>query len=111
MLRLAYGLVFGMIMPLSSVLISEVVTKSFRGRIQTCLSLMYVLGKMYLVLSCMFFLDNLQEGNWRGLLLFNSIPALICSVLSMLYLRESARFLLSKGRFTEGLHEAQVMGT
>ncbi len=54
------------------------------------------------MLICVFiFLDNYEEGNWRGIFILNSIPALVCFIGSLCFLNESPRFYLSKKRYEE----------
>jgi hypothetical protein len=68
------------------------------------------MGKIYMVLTCFIFLEDYTKGNWRGLLLFNSIPAFVCFILSIFTLNESARYLITTGNFTLGFREIIKMG-
>lgn len=61
-------------MPLSSILISEVATKAYRGRYVVALNLNYQLGKFYCILLLFIFMNDYETGNWRGLILSNMIP-------------------------------------
>jgi len=63
------------------------------------LGLMFVLGKIYLVLLCFYFLNDFKSGNWRGLIRFNSIPVIISLLGAILWLNETVRYYLNKGRF------------
>lgn len=57
-LRLIFGIVFGTTTPLCAVMISEIVEAKYRGRLTFSLTLVYVLGKVYLVILCFIFLDD-----------------------------------------------------
>lgn len=55
-LRLLFGAVFGVAQPLGYIFITEVVVSEYRGRYGLALTLLYVLGKLYLVCLCFYFL-------------------------------------------------------
>jgi hypothetical protein len=58
----------------------------------------------------MIFLQSFDEGDWRGLLRFNTIPAIMSILLTLFFLRESPRLLLAKGDFVEAFREIDLMG-
>jgi len=94
--RFILGLVFGFILPISSIYISEISIPIFRGRSVITLQMFYLMGKFYLLfLAYFFFLKNLQEGDWRGLALCNAIPGLLTFLLGIIFIKESPRFLLA----------------
>lgn len=94
-----FGIVFGATSPLGYVFITEVAVAKYRGRFGFSLTLMYVAGKAYLVGLCFLFLDDYTSGNWRGLIRFNGLPVIICFLLSILFLNETIRFYLNKGKY------------
>lgn len=96
---------FGTTSPIGYVFITEVSVAEYRGRFAFSLTLMYVAGKAYLVLLCFFFLDDYTSGNWRELIRFNGLPVLTCFILSLFYLKETVRYYLSKGYYTEAFDE------
>jgi len=100
-LRLAYGAIFGFTLPLSYVIVCEIVLAAKRGRIGTILAIFYNFGKIYFVMLCYIFLDDYQSGNWRGLILFNSIPVFFCFIGTILYVTESPRFVLANEQYFE----------
>lgn len=55
-LRFLFGMVFGLTYPLAYIYMSEVSISQNRGRMSFSLGLMYVLGKIYLVLLFFYFL-------------------------------------------------------
>ena len=81
-----------------------------RGKVIVALQMMYVLGRTWLILLGMVFLDNLHEGNWRAMALMNAIPCFICMMGSYFYLEESGRFLVCCGDFGEGVKVITKMG-
>lgn len=96
-LRLLFGIVFGLTPPLGSVYVSEIVVAKYRGRFTFTLSILFILGKMYLTALCFIFLDNYESGNWRGLIRFNAWPLALNFLGSLFYLKESIRYLMHKG--------------
>ena len=94
-------MVFGSTSPLGYVFISEVVESKVRGRFTFSLTILYVLGKIYLVSLCFIFLNDYQSGNWRGLIKFNTIPVFICFLGSMFYIKETVRYSMAKGKYSE----------
>jgi len=99
-LRLLFGIVFGLTYPLAYIYMSEVSISHNRGRMSFSLGLMYVLGKIYLVLLCFYFLNDYESGNWRGLIRFNGIPVVISFFGAIFWLNETVRFYLNKGKFS-----------
>lgn len=53
-------------------------------------------------MTAYFCLDSLEEGNWRMMLVLSSLPSLVVFLGSWLYLKESPRFLVAKGKVAEG---------
>jgi len=99
-LRLLFGIVFGVTYPMAYIYMSEVSISQNRGRMSFGLGLMFVLGKIYLVLLCFYFLNDFESGNWRGLIRFNGIPVVISFIGAIFWLNETVRFYLNKGKFS-----------
>lgn len=95
-LRLLFGLVYGITYPLGFIFISEITIANYRGRFSLGLSLIYIFGKIYFVLLCFVYLEDYTTGNWRGLIRFNGIPVTAAFILSLLFLHETIRYLLNK---------------
>jgi len=101
MFRLLFGIIFGVTYPLAYIYMSEVSISKNRGRMSFSLGLMFVFGKAYLALQCIFFLNDFESGNWRGLIRFNGIPVLASFIAAILWLNETARYYLNKGKFCQ----------
>jgi hypothetical protein len=65
------------------------------------MGLLYNLGKLYFVLLCYIFLNDYESGNWRELILFNSLPVFLCFAGTVFLISESPRFILAHGRYSE----------
>lgn len=104
-LRLIFGLVFGTTIPISFVVVTEIALAKVRGRVGYTLTLLFISGKLYLVILCFFFLEDYSSGNWRGLIRFNGIPVIVAFIGSLLILRDTARFYLNKGHYKKAFDE------
>lgn len=80
-------------------MVSETVPMKTRGIYIVLLQLIYIVGILYLVLMCFFFLDDFNSGDWRNLLRANAVPATICLVGSIVFLRDSPRLFVAQGDF------------
>lgn len=96
-LRLLFGIVYGATYPLGYVIISEVTESKYRGRFANAISLIYILGRIYLVCLCYLFLENYKEGNWRGLLRVNIFPFVVALLFSLILVKETIRYYLNNG--------------
>ena len=66
-LRGMFGFVFGLILPLTSTVISEIVPKEIRGRCMLVMQIFMIFGRIYQVCVQYIFWDSLAVGNWRVL--------------------------------------------
>jgi MFS family permease len=103
-------MLFGAIIPLNSIILGEVVGREHRGRYQAVMQGVNICGKIYLILTMYIFLDGLSGGNWRGLILFNSILVIPGFLLTWIQLDETARFLLSEAYYSESFAIIHKMG-
>lgn len=71
---------------------------------------MCIVGRMWMLLLAIIFLDSIATGNWRALAITNSIPCLICLIVSIIYLYESPRFLICQGNINKGVEGINYMG-
>lgn len=94
-LRLLFGIVFGTSYPLGYIFISEVTESKYRGRFGYSMGVLFVIGKIYLALLCIFYLNDFTSGNWRGLIRVNGIPVAISFILSLFFLKETVRYYLN----------------
>lgn len=98
--RLIDGFGIGLAVTLIPLYISETAPSEIRGLLNT---LPQFAGSAGMFLSyCMVFGMSLRaKPNWRLMLGVLSVPSLLYFVLTMLYLPESPRWLVSKGRMVE----------
>lgn len=96
-LRIVIGLLFGASIPISMVIIGEIVPTKYRGMYIVNLQVVFTIGKLYIIACAYIFLEDFEHGNWEDMMIFNSMPALICFVGSIFALQESPRYLLSSG--------------
>lgn len=99
-LRLILGLVFGLTLPISMVIVAEIMPFKVRGRFVVMLQLMFSIGMLYMIGSFNLFLDDYKHGNWRALILYNAIPPILCCIGSFFILRESPRYFFNKAKFS-----------
>mmetsp|Transcript_8646 Transcript_8646/g.763 ORF Transcript_8646/g.763 Transcript_8646/m.763 type:complete len:90 (-) Transcript_8646:112-381(-) len=64
------------------------------------IGLFYTLGELFACLLALITMDNLTSGNWRLMLILNSIPAFLLAIGSFIFLLESPRFLAIKEDYT-----------
>ncbi|XP_019057491.1 PREDICTED: organic cation/carnitine transporter 2 [Tarenaya hassleriana] len=89
------------------VLSTELVGNKWRGRIGIMSFFGFMLG--FLSLPIMAFIN--QGNSWRNLYLWTSIPTIIYSVLVRIFVRESPRWLLVKGRKEEAVSILQSIAS
>ncbi|CAD8192345.1 unnamed protein product [Paramecium pentaurelia] len=109
-LRFCFGVIFGTTIPLGHVVISEIVPAKIRGQVMTIVATVFIVGKIYCTGLQMIFLDDYKSGNWRMLLIVNSIPLLLCFICSLIYLRESPRYYFTKQNYDQGFLELEHIG-
>lgn len=63
-----------------------------------------------MLLLCSFFITNLSQGDWRSIAIFNSIPGAIIFILSLIFLDESPRFLISMAQYDKGIELINKIG-
>jgi MFS family permease len=66
-IRSLYGFVIGFTLPVALIISTELCPKEIRGRALIIIESAYLMGKFYLLLLCAFFLNSLEDGNWRGI--------------------------------------------
>ncbi|KAM3127909.1 hypothetical protein pb186bvf_019979 [Paramecium bursaria] len=105
-LRFFLGISLGFSSPIPYVVLAEIIEVRYRAKFIYCLSFAYLMGKLYVVFLCFIFLTNFEDGNWRGLVFFSSIPLLI-SFLLTISLNETSAFLIQNQKFDEAF--TQIM--
>ncbi|KAG9154691.1 hypothetical protein Leryth_019045 [Lithospermum erythrorhizon] len=106
--RLLDGFGIGLAVTLVPVYISETAPPEIRGLLNT---LPQFTGCAGMFLSyCMVFAMSLQDNpSWRLMLGVLSIPSLVYFALTVFYLPESPRWLVSKGRMTEAKEVLKIL--
>ncbi|KAL4479155.1 hypothetical protein ABPG72_008985 [Tetrahymena utriculariae] len=102
-IRAFYGIVIGMTLPIGILMMTEIVPKHIRGRCLILTQSAYMLGKFYLLLLCLFFMDDLSKGNWRAIAICQVFPCSIMTIGCLFFLDDSARFLVSHNRIDEAV--------
>ncbi|ONK71044.1 uncharacterized protein A4U43_C04F4130 [Asparagus officinalis] len=98
--RLIDGFGIGLAVTLVPVYISETAPADIRGLLNT-LPQFSGSGGMFLSYCMVFTMSLMPQPNWRVMLGVLSIPSLIYFALTIFYLPESPRWLVSKGRMAE----------
>ncbi|KAL4572780.1 hypothetical protein LXL04_019565 [Taraxacum kok-saghyz] len=98
--RLLDGLGIGLAVTLVPVYISETAPPEIRGSLNT-LPQFTGSGGMFLSYCMVFGMSLMESPNWRLMLGVLSIPSLVYFVLTVFFLPESPRWLVSKGRMQE----------
>lgn len=103
-IRGSYGILIGIVGPLSISIITESFETSKRGSIFIFCRIFKMVGELIAVFLGFLFLDsNLKSGNWRVLLLVSATPSFLAFALSQKYLIESPRYFLSIKRYDEAI--------
>lgn len=98
--RLIDGFGVGLAVTLIPVYISETSPPEIRGQLNT-LPQFSGSGGMFLSYCMVFSMSLMASPNWRVMLGVLSIPSLVYLVLTIFFLPESPRWLVSKGRMVE----------
>ncbi|CAN0878515.1 Monosaccharide-sensing protein 3 [Linum grandiflorum] len=102
--RLLDGFGIGLAVTLVPLYISETAPSEIRGTLNT-LPQFLGSGGMCLSYIMVFFMSLHDSPNWRVMLGVLAIPSLLFLVIAVLFLPESPRWLVSKGKF----HEAKLV--
>ncbi|KAL8228916.1 hypothetical protein R6Q57_013816 [Mikania cordata] len=104
--RLLDGLGIGLAVTLVPVYISETSPPEIRGSLNTLPQFMGS-GGMFLSYCMVFGMSLMESPNWRLMLGVLSVPSLFYFVFTLVFLPESPRWLVSKGRMLEARHILQ----
>ncbi|CAK62871.1 unnamed protein product (macronuclear) [Paramecium tetraurelia] len=110
LLRLTYGTVIGMNLPISSILMIEVTPKLHRGKIIVALQIMILLGRCWIMILGYIFMEGISKGNWRAISLCNSMPCLFCLIGTIFWIQESPRFLILHQEIQKGIDNLNNIG-
>lgn len=104
--RLIDGFGIGLAVTIVPLYISETAPSEIRGLLNT-LPQFTGSGGMFLSYCMIFGMSLTEKPDWRLMLGVLSIPSLLYFALTILYLPESPRWLVSKGRMSEAKHVLQ----
>lgn len=97
--RFLMGSCVGWLSGIPLIILVESVPAKIRGRMSTTAEISYILGIIYMSISCYIAFDSYTQGNWRIVSQLNSLLALMSFILVLLKADESPRFHLVKGRY------------
>lgn len=101
-MRMVIGLAIGITSYVVPMYISEISPSRIRGALVTLNQLMITIGILLSYITDYFLSDDTRPESWRWMFLVGFIPALVLLV-GMLFLPETPRWLISKGRQEEGM--------
>lgn len=84
----------GFIIPISFSMLAENTPIRFRGVVLISIGIFYTMGELTVCLLAYIFMPTLTTGNWRAVLVWASVPALLTLIISTFLLLESPRFCL-----------------
>lgn len=100
--RLFLGVAIGVSSFAVPLYLAEISPTAIRGRLVALFQLMITIGVLVSYLSDLFFADEADMACWRPMFYVGVVPALIL-LTGMLFLPETPRWLMGKGRETESL--------
>lgn len=93
--RSLYGVLVGILSPLTSSMVAEITPKASRGLYFVVMSAFFTVGEAIAVfIGALLQVEEKGSENWRFLLIWVSVPPLISLVLGLKYLEESPRYHL-----------------
>lgn len=109
LIRGIFGLIIGFSIPLGPAFASELTPISYRGRALVAINSSFSIGSLYAVVVAAFCLDSLTSGNWRAMLIWCSLPALIVWFGTLKWVKESPRYLIAINKINEGVEVLNYM--
>jgi len=106
--RALYGVLVGILSPLTSSMITEITPKAKRGINFVFVSTFFTVGEVIAIFLASVLKVEENTTRWRGLLIWASVPALISLALGCKFLEESPRYLLLKDA-DKGIHVLNLM--
>jgi len=104
-----YGILVGILSPLTSTMVTEITPKTKRGINFVLVTVFFTIGEIIAIfLAAALKVEETGSEKWRGLLIWVSIPALVSLILGYKYLEESPRYCLTKDA-NEGLRVLNLM--
>ena len=101
--RCLLAFVCGFYSPIGFTYVLEIMPPSLRGRVMTMGYAMLFVGQLFVCFVGLFTLETLDQGNWRLLTLWSTLPGVLSFILSFFYLDESVRYLLLHRKLDEAI--------
>lgn len=90
--RTVVGFGIGLGVPVAASFVTEVCPAKYRGAYMISFQLFFIIGTIIIIVSAFIFTPDLEEGNWRALLVIAASPLAIDCVL-IFWLVESPFYL------------------
>ena len=111
LMRGLFGLIIGFTLPLAPSFASELTPVNIRGRGVVFVNFFFSIGSFYAVIVGKFCLDSLNSGNWKAMLIWCSLPSLVVWIGTLIFIKESPRFLIATNRIQEGVDVLNYMSS
>ena len=103
-LKFIYGYCYGFSMPLSVSSVTEIMPLAYRGKSIICMNFFTSVGKLVALILAYFCFTDMKSGDWRLLMLYNGIIAILGPIFIGIFFIESPRYLIAIGKYDEGLN-------
>lgn len=111
LLRFTCGIGLGMVIAGVVTMAAEMSPPSKRGRFMTLVGSCYTLGFLYTSFWALIIFRVSGSGNWRLFMFMNVLPTMVAATLVTMFVPESPRFFLSRGKLKEAVHVANMMAS
>ena len=92
--RLVFGFAMGIVVPVIACYVTEIYPQGVRAKYYLYMGQAFPLGETITIVIAWYYLNSLESGDWRKLLLFAAFPSIICVILVIFKVKQSARFQL-----------------
>mmetsp|Transcript_62173 Transcript_62173/g.181497 ORF Transcript_62173/g.181497 Transcript_62173/m.181497 type:complete len:472 (-) Transcript_62173:6-1421(-) len=109
--RMLVGLAFGLGQPAWNTLGAEISPMNSRVLVNAASQVLFVLGEMYS--AGLIWADDpqLEDLNWRTLLVLGALPSAVFGLAAAAFLVESPKYLVTKDRFTEAFEALDAVAS
>lgn len=91
-----FGFCQGVQTPLALTITAEITPNKVRGKVMVIISAIFTVGELIACGIVLVTLTAPSEGNWRGLLIWVSVPAGIAFLIALCFMLESPRYAIFK---------------
>ena len=110
-LRFACGVGLGMVIAGVVTMAAEMSPPTKRGRFMTLVASCYTLGFLYTSFWALVIFRLSGSGNWRLFMFMNALPTIVAATLVTMFVPESPRFYLSRGKLKEAVHTSNIIAS